>query len=137
MLSLTHLRRAVESFRRAMNLLGQPDRLAGLDPDVVEAVKAGAIQNFEFTYELCWKTIRRWLSENVGRVYVDGVTRRELFRMAAEQRLIEDVERWMTVHRARNETSRLYDEARAEAVLAAARDFLVDAEALLEVLDQR
>jgi hypothetical protein len=35
--------------------------------------------------------MKRWLEENVGSASVDGVPRRELFRLAAESRLIEEL----------------------------------------------
>ena len=46
-----------------------------------EGIKAGVNQNFKVTYELCWKFTKRWRENNIGATYVDGVTRRELFRL--------------------------------------------------------
>ena len=56
--------------------------------------------------------MKRWLEENVGSASVDGVPRRELFRLAAESRLIADLPRWMEFHQARNQTSHTYEEKR-------------------------
>lgn len=110
------------------------ESMASRFPDDVElqnALRAGVVQNFEFTYELCWKFMKRWLENNVGSVVVDGVSRRELFRLAAESRLIDDVPLWMSFHTARNQTSHTYemDIARevasmAPALLAASKDLI-------------
>ena len=68
---------------------------------------------------------------------IDGTTRRELFRMAAENHLITTVEAWMHYHQSRNETSHAYDEEAAEDVYASARSFLSDAKALVDALEKR
>ena len=107
------------------------------DEITVNGLKAGAIQNFEFTYELCWKFMKRWLDENIGAAYVDGVPRVQLFRLAAESQLITDVDKWMEYHRARNKTSHTYDVEVAESVYLSARDFLQDAERLTKALEAR
>ena len=98
---------------------------------------AGVIQNFEFTYELSWKFMKRWLSENVGSTYVDGVSRRELFRLAAEHQLIESVDEWMFYHTARNQTSHSYDEKIALEIFDAAKKFSVLAAQLLKILEAK
>ena len=54
----------------------------GLAVRLIYTIAAGVIQNFAFTYELCWKFMKRWIEENVNSEIVDGVTRRELFRKA-------------------------------------------------------
>ena len=70
-------------------------------------------------------------------VYVDGVTRRQLFRLSAEHRLVGDVDRWMEYHDARNETAHTYDESTAEDVFETAKKFLADAQKLLQALEAR
>jgi nucleotidyltransferase substrate binding protein (TIGR01987 family) len=102
-----------------------------------DTLKAGVIQHFEVAYEQSWKAAKRWLDYNVGSEAVDGVPRRELFRHAAEHHLIEDVERWMGFHRARNETSHTYSSGTAEEVYAVALAFLPAAQALLAALRTR
>jgi len=97
------------------------------------------IQNLEFTYEVCWKMMKRWLETNAGE-NVEGVTRRELFRMAAENRLIDNVDAWMTFRELRNQTSHpqrgcyRYDSKLAEDAQTLIADFIHAAERLLNYL---
>ena len=72
--------------------------------------------------------MKRWLQGNLGRSEVEGVSRRELFRMAAESRLIDDVDLWMSFHAARNQTSHSYDESVAHDVAAMAKVFFPHAQ---------
>jgi nucleotidyltransferase substrate binding protein (TIGR01987 family) len=95
------------------------------------------IQNFEFAYELGWKYMQRWLEFNIGRESVAGITRHELFRLAAENLLIIDVEKWMDFHRARNSASSEYGGTIAENVYEQAREFLPYAKDLLARLEAR
>ena len=134
-LDLSSLRKAVESLEKTIKVADDRAVMSRLNEDQKEAVRAGVIQNFEFTYELCWKFMRRWLDVNLGPVYVAGVSRRQLFRLSAEHRLLSDVDRWMEYHDARNETAHTYDENTAEDVFETARKFLVDAQKLLQALE--
>ena len=109
--------------------------MEGLDPILRVAVRAGAIKHFEFTYELSSLSIKRWLEANVSPTAGDGVTRRQLFRLAAESRLIDDVGRWMRYHQARNRTSHTYRETAANEVYAVIPEFLADARSLLVILE--
>jgi nucleotidyltransferase substrate binding protein (TIGR01987 family) len=111
--------------------------MAGLDEVTREAIRAGVIQRFEFTYELSWKFIKRWLETNIGRDSADGVSRRELFRMGAENRLIHDVDVWMRYHAARNNTSHTYNPSVAAEVYVVSLDFAHDAGRLLAALEAR
>ena len=136
-LDLSSLRKAVESLDKTLNVFNDYGFTSGLSKDQEDTVRAGVIQNFEFTYELCWKFMKRWLQVNLGPAYVEGVARRQLFRLSAENKLIEDVDKWMEYHDARNETSHTYDEGTAEDVFDAACEFLADAQKLLEALEAR
>ncbi len=135
-LDLSSLAKAIDSLERTLKV-AHKSRNSSLDDDTKETVRAGVIQNFEFTYELCWKFMRRWLQINLGREYAEGVTRRELFRLSTENQLIDDIDRWMEYHDARNETVHTYDNETAEEVFAAAQDFITDAKALLNALEAR
>ena len=105
--------------------------------DLLLTIQAGVIQNFEFTYEQAWKYMKRWLEINVSSTIVDGVTRRELFRLAAEQRLIDSVEIWMRFHQARNITSHTYDAQISGEVVQVAVEFDSYAQDLLSKLEAR
>ncbi len=113
-LDLTSMRKAIASLEAVLERANDDALMSSLDDVTRMGLRSGAIQNFEFTYELCWKFIKRMLEENLGSSYVDGVSRRELFRLAAESRLIDDVNLWMDYHHARNETSHTYDEVKAQ-----------------------
>lgn len=134
-LILDSLKAAVISLEKAVNISRLKNEDKTTDVDEIEVIQAGVIQNFEFTYELCWKFMKRWIEVNIGAAYVDGVPRRELFRQAVENRLIDDVDAWMEFHQARNETSHTYNESVAEYVYATALTFVDHAKGLLEKLE--
>jgi nucleotidyltransferase substrate binding protein (TIGR01987 family) len=136
-LELGSLRKAVAALSGVLEKCDDEALMGRLDEVTRNAVKSGAIQHFEFTYELCWKFIKRWLETNISPSAADGVARRELFRLAAENRLVLDVEAWMRHHDARNRTSHTYDPEVAESVYAAAHAFVGDARGLLGALEAR
>lgn len=137
MLDLSALQRALTSFDAVVTETRNKAFMDTLSDIQRNAFIAGAIQNFEFSYELCWKFMKRWLEQNLGSSYVDGVSRRELFRLAHESRLIESVDDWMLYHRARNRTSHVYDQKVADEVYGIAVQFLPAAQHLLQNLDAK
>lgn len=137
MLDLSSLKKAVNSLGIALKVACSNDQVAKLGNEVKDTIRAGVIQNFEFTYELCWKFMKRWLGDSLGSAYIDGVSRRELFRLAAEQHLIGRVEPWIEYHDMRNETAHTYDKTTAEEVFESAKKFIKDAEAFLSSLEKR
>lgn len=81
--------------------------------------------------------MKRWIEQNVGSVYVDGVTRRELFRLSAESQLIVNVDQWMEYHHARNETSHTYNCNVADETFHITKTFFPDARKLLKELEEK
>jgi nucleotidyltransferase substrate binding protein (TIGR01987 family) len=134
-LDLSSLRKGISSLRTALEVAAA-EKMSGFDRATQDVIKAGVIQNFEFTYELCWKFIQRWLKENHPGEDADlPRSRRELFRMAARYGLIDDPAPWFDYGDARNMTAHVYDEQRAQVVYDAAVRFINEAEALLKCLE--
>jgi nucleotidyltransferase substrate binding protein (TIGR01987 family) len=138
-LDISSLKNAVAAFERIAAVYR---REAGKSPkddtsDTIEGLRAGLIQAFEFTYELSWKYMKRWLEINRSREAVSGIPQRELFRLAAENTLITDVTKWFDFHKERNRTSHIYDEEVAEEVHNSALEFLPYAKDFLSRLEQR
>lgn len=136
-LDLSSLEKSVQSLDRALAIATSSEVAATLSCEHKEVLRAGVIQNFEFTYELCWKFMKRWLENNLGATYVDGVSRKDLFRLAAEQRLIENIEGWMEYHYARNLTAHTYNLDKAQEVFLSAQKFIRDAKLLLNRLIEK
>lgn len=111
------------------------DEVLGIDKTVI--VRDATIQRFEYTYELCWKMMKRFLVMDEGREKVESLHRKDLFRLAAEKGLIGDAAAWFDFHQARNETSHTSEEERAEQVYEVARRFAPAARALLRELERR
>ena len=81
--------------------------------------------------------MKRWLEHNLGSAYVDGVTRKQLFRLAAEHHLIDDVAAWFNYHNARNKTAHTYNHATAVEIYAVTPGFLDDVRLLLNNLEAK
>lgn len=111
---------------------------ARADPKLFRQFRNSAVQCFEFTYELCWKMLKRRLELDApSPASLDSLNFRDLFRLGAEQGLIEDPVRWFDYRERRNETSHVYDESKAERVYETAGAFREDAHRLLQKLEQR
>jgi nucleotidyltransferase substrate binding protein (TIGR01987 family) len=135
-LDLTSLKKSINSLEKLVKKISDSDLMDNLDNWIKEGLKAGVIQNFEISYEMCWKFMKRWIEQNVDSKIVDGVPRKELFRISAENKLIDDVTIWMEYHRARNNTSHIYNECVADEVYEKAKEFVVDSKKFLKILEK-
>ena len=103
-----------------------------------EELRDAVIQRFEYTYELCWKMLKRQIeAEAASPAAVDGYSFRDLLREGAERGMVENIEDWFGYRESRNITSHTYDEAKAAEVYQAALRFLSDAKRLLAELARR
>jgi len=133
-IDITHLKNAIAALQSCINDFNE---YAAKGDSLRESLRSGVIQNFEAAYELSWKFMKRWLVFNIGNSMVDGIPRFELFKLAAENGLISDIEIWFDFHDARNKTSHEYGEEVAESVLEYALKFLPYAKEFLEVLEKK
>jgi nucleotidyltransferase substrate binding protein (TIGR01987 family) len=132
-LDLSSLEKAIEALRRSVN--AAESEAASLNEDVLEAIRAGVIQNFEVAYELSWKFTQRWIRENRSPEDAEHPrTRKDIFRLAASYGLVADPEPWFAYGDARNLTSHTYDKTQAVSIFETAKCFLGDGQYLLERL---
>lgn len=102
---------------------------------VSELERDGVIQRFEYTFELCWKSIRKLLLE-LGRESV-SFSPKPIFRDAHQEQLISDIDIWFQFIDARNRSSHTYNKKTAQQVFNDIQDFGIHARKLLENLDAR
>lgn len=131
-----YLRRSIDNLAQLAAVVTDESRMTQLTDIERDGLRAGVIKNFEITYELSWNLMQRWLRE--AGIPHDQMprSRKGLFRLAAENRLIVDTERWIDHHNHRNSTSHRYDEAIANFVASAIERFVDDARNLVEQLEQ-
>ncbi len=132
MLELTSLNKVIDSLGYSLEWY---DKGRGGVPD--DILRDSVIQRFEYTFELSWKMMKRWLENNLSAEHVDGVSRKELFRIAAEHQLIDDPLAWFKYHEARNQTSHVYNQALAEEIFNVAVDFYKSAAAFYKKIEKR
>jgi nucleotidyltransferase substrate binding protein (TIGR01987 family) len=135
-LDLSSLRNAVLFYHKALKAYGELIE-GGATTALRELSRSGLIQTFETTYELCWKSMKRWLEINFSPDEVFGINRREFYRICAENSLIDDVNQWMEFHQARNRASSAYNETVAEEVFEVALQFFPYAQDSLKRLEER
>lgn len=97
-----------------------------------EFVRDSVIQRFEFTFELSWKNLKRYL-ETDKPLQDDSV--KGVLREAHSRKLISDIEKWFEFHKARNLTSHTYNEDTAEEVYEIAKKFPKYCEELITNLE--
>jgi nucleotidyltransferase substrate binding protein (TIGR01987 family) len=136
-LDYTPLGSAIAQLEKSLAYASSPAAMA--DPGLREQMRNSVIQCFEFTYELSWKMLKRYLEETEANPSeIDISTFQNLIRLGNERALLRsDWRQWKTYRQARTDSSHTYDAAKAEAVFAVAHDFLGEARALFDELMRR
>lgn len=110
----------IEPLEKAITSLQKALEVEPVDDIVRDAV----IQRFEYSFELSWKFMKRYLNEFAG---IEEHQIREIFRVSAKIGLINNPENWFNYHKARNLTSHTYNEETAEETFNYAKKFESDA----------
>ncbi|MEO5794580.1 MAG: HI0074 family nucleotidyltransferase substrate-binding subunit [Rhodoferax sp.] len=136
-LDFSPLANAIAQLEKSLVYAYSPAALA--DSGLREQLRNSVIQCFEFTYELSWKMLKRYLeATEPSPAELDMGSFQSLIRLGNERALLRsDWHLWKTYRQARTDSSHTYDAAKAEAVFAIAPDFLVEAQALLQALTRR
>jgi nucleotidyltransferase substrate binding protein (TIGR01987 family) len=137
-LDLTALKDAITSLENAVAVVGDQGWFDVQSPAIRNTLMAGAIQNFEFAWDLSAKMIRRRIEMDAASPEeVDHLNYRDQLRAAAERGLIADVEEWFRYKLMRNDTSHSYNAVKAQAVYSGIPNFLDAARHLLTRLEER
>lgn len=100
----------IENFVKARNKFEEFRKDMITDRD-----KAGAIQAFEYSYELAWKMMKRILA---NRGVIEITSPRDCFRESAAAGLISDPKIWFEFIKVRNITVHTYNEENIELVIS-------------------
>ena len=120
----------LDSFARALSRLHEV--LAENETDIV---RDALIQRFEFTFEMAWKAMYRWLLARGAAVDEEAFS---VLPRAFANRLISDEAGWTELRKKRNLTAHTYKEALAIEVAAMVRAQGVQLfDALLQTLRTR
>jgi nucleotidyltransferase substrate binding protein (TIGR01987 family) len=122
-----------ENYGKALKLLREA--LADVE-SLSNLEKEGAVQRFEFTVELAWKTLKDYLE--YGGVVVDQTTPKQVVKQAFAAKIITDGQLWIDMLDCRNQLSHAYDEkVFDEAVREMNRRFLRGLNELYDFLKKR
>lgn len=135
---LSGFQRAITSMQQALDI-SRPENLSHFDEATRNVIKAGVIQNFEFTYEISHKMLKRYLKVTApNTVSIEEMSFQNMIRTGSGQGLLlNGWDVWKNYRKARGTTSHAYDENKAAMVLEIAPDFLREAQHLLSELEKR
>lgn len=129
-------RQRLDNYRKAFNKLciaaEKLNTLTTHDEDIIELMREGLIQRFEYTHELAWNLMKDY---EAYQGYTDIRGSRDAIRKALAIGLIDDPT-WMSTIADRNLTSHNYDESTATEVQSTIlTDYLPLFKSLLEVME--
>ncbi|MBY0280911.1 MAG: nucleotidyltransferase substrate binding protein [Alphaproteobacteria bacterium] len=126
-------------FQLGQSLSYYDSDLAQKDKGIKLQFRMAAIQAFEYTYELSYKMLKRYLQATEAVPdSVESMSFPELIRTGSERSLLKnDWSQWKQYREIRNLTAHTYDDNKAEMAFAALPGFLNEAEYLLQKLKEK
>ncbi len=125
--SLKHLEMQFDNWQRAKD---RPE-LTDLDR---EAIGESVIQRFETCYDTLWKTLKRYLTEEVGLAETPS-SPKPVLKLAGQNDLLPGtVDQWLLYADARTSTAHDYSGEKAEECLSLMNDFVNDAINLVQTM---
>ena len=111
---MKRLNQVINDFSSALKSLKEAVKEAETDLEI-----DGAIQRFEFTFELCWKTIKRFLE-------LEGLickSPRGCLKEAYQLRLIKEEKIWLNMIEDRNNSTHVYDKITSREIFGRIKKF--------------
>jgi nucleotidyltransferase substrate binding protein (TIGR01987 family) len=101
------------NYRKALSRLTGAVQLSK-ERELSDLEQQGLIQAFEFTFELCWKTLQDLLIEEKG--FEKGPGPNVIITLAIKEGYIHGEDEWEEMKEARKRTAHAYDEQMAAAI---------------------
>ena len=136
-LDLTPLEDAVAQLEEALDIYNSDLALA--HPRLKRHLRAAVIQAFEFTYEVSFSMLKRYLEvASANPAEIDQIAFNDVIREAYRRDLLRsELSEWQEFRKKRGTTSHTYNEEKAQEVFESAPDFLQEARYLLNRLHER
>ncbi len=129
-LDLTNIKNAIITLEEAINYY---------NTDVEQPIKNmyadSCIQRFEYTYELSWKIMKKYLKQFFNKSEQE-LTMKNIFRYIQGYGLIKDWTKWVEYNEAGNNTSHEYNFNKAQFVLTVLQTFLEDVKYFVTCFEQ-
>lgn len=123
------LKDKLENFSKALNRLKEATK----EKESLIAVD-GTIQRFEFTFEMAWKSLKKFLFYEG----IDTKTVRECIKKSYQAGYINDEETWLSMLEDRNLTLHIYNESQAKEIYQRILEkYIKEFELLEETLKQK
>ena len=122
---MNRLEQVRTDFNNALNRLRE-----AVETSKTELEIDGAIQRFEFTFELCWKTLKIFLKDIHG---IECNSPKSCLKKAFELDIINDEKLWLKMVDARNASVHLYDKKNSRKIFDAIKNnYLAEFERIIK-----
>lgn len=118
MIDVTRLSDCLKTLKKASSAYKNVE-----DGDMKELIGDAYIQRFEYTLEIAWKTMKRYLKRVRGKDEND-LTINNIFRMMESYGFIKSWETWRKYYECRNNTSHEYDQKKALELISKIEGFI-------------
>ncbi len=93
---------------------------------ILESIKESCIQRFEVCFDMTWKHLKKYLEKELGLPDVPS-SPKPIFKLSFSNKLINEVELWITFNDIRTDTSHDYSATKADVSLQNIEIFIREA----------
>ena len=128
----------ISSFKQAIDRLEEVLQRYEKEPQDL-FVQDSVVKRFEYTYELAYKTLKRFLEASTGsKTTVKAMIFHDIIRTGNEMGLLKgNAKDWLEYREKRNITSHTYDNDKSNEVISIVPKFYEEAKFLLERIDEK
>ncbi|MBR2068967.1 MAG: HI0074 family nucleotidyltransferase substrate-binding subunit [Candidatus Gastranaerophilales bacterium] len=129
-LDISRLLSCIESLKKCYQDLKEVT-----DSKFQEYVEDACIKRFEYTVEISWKIMKRFLKLQYGKIDKE-LTMNNIFRLMEGYEFISSWEKWRDYYNKINDTSHEYNQNKAKIILNSIEDLIADSQYLYDKLNK-